>query len=87
MVSIEKIISYWYLLGRGRFWECSNRGCNMESKIRRIVFIGDKKSYNFVISVEVAAYLRRILAVYYFVRRFPHPRRSRQPYAIPPTAE
>ena len=50
MVSIEKIISYRYLLGAGTILGGSISGCNMKATSTRICFIGvhvwDKFSQN-----------------------------------------
>ena len=43
MVSIEKIISYWYLFGSGTILGGFISGCNMRSPSTRICFIGQQK--------------------------------------------
>ena len=43
MVSIEKIISYWYLFGSGTIFGGFISGCNMKPTSSLIYFIGQQK--------------------------------------------
>ncbi len=58
MVSIEKIISHWYLFGSGTIFEGFISGCNMKPTGTRICLMCHENLYTKTVSFVIATICR-----------------------------